>query len=181
MGSIEVKYDIIKDKYGFESKELKDCKRMIHEKDSINSSRVESIINMYDWLGAKVIGYQGDKTLAIVIQHSRLSVQKKYLPILRDAVKNGNALPEDLVFLEDRIEIQLGRKQKYGSQVINQDHKTLQYFVEPIESPNNIDKIRAEVGLPKLSEYLKMWDIKWDIKEYKKDLPKIEQILKRDK
>ncbi len=179
-GKYRGQFDIIKNKYGIDSKELMECKKMIFQKDSINSKRVELIIDKHGWLGEDIVGYQGNKTLFIVIQHSRFSVQKKYLPILRQAVKNGNALAEDLAFLEDRVSVQLGKKQKYGSQV-NQDHKTLKYFVEPLEDPDNVDKLRAEVGLSPLAEYVKMWGIKWNLEQYKKDLSEIEKILIRDK
>jgi hypothetical protein len=30
------------------------------------------------------------------------------------------------------------------------------------------------VGLPPLAEYLDYWQIKWDVEQYKKDLPGIE-------
>ena len=40
--------------------------------------------------------------------------------------------------------------------------------------PDNVDKRRAEVGLPPIAEYIKNWDMKWDLEQYKKDLLSIE-------
>ena len=178
-GKYRGQYEIVKKKYGIESKELVECNNLIKHMDSINSSKVEDILDKYGWLGEKKISFQGNKTLALVIVHSRLSIQKKYLPMLKDAVKKSNALPEDLALLEDLIAVQEGRKQKYGTRV-NQDYKTLEYFVEPLEDPDNVDKFREEVGLGPIAEYLKIWNIKWDIEQYKKDLPEIQKILNRD-
>lgn len=37
---------------------------------------------------------------------------------------------------------------------------------------SSYDKRRTEVGLEPLADYVKDWQIKWDIEQYKKDLPK---------
>ncbi len=43
-----------------------------------------------------------------------------------------------------------------------------------IRNPENVDKRREEVGLQPLADYVKEWQIKWDVEQYKKDLEKIE-------
>ncbi len=48
------------------------------------------------------------------------------------------------------------------------------YYVQPLEDPDNVDKRRAQVGLQPLAEYVSQWQIKWDVEQYKKDLPKVE-------
>jgi hypothetical protein len=45
----------------------------------------------------------------------------------------------------------------------------------PLADPDNVDKRRAEVGLTPLAEYVKHWGIKWDVDDYKKQLPAIEK------
>ncbi len=52
--------------------------------------------------------------------------------------------------------------------------ETKLYYVSPFEDPDNVDKRRAAVGLQPLAEYVYQWQIKWDIEQYKKDLPQIE-------
>lgn len=49
-------------------------------------------------------------------------------------------------------------------------------FVLPLEDPDNVDKRRAEVGLGPLADYVKQWNIVWDVEEYKKQLPELERI-----
>jgi hypothetical protein len=90
---------------------------LMNEKDSLNLIKVEKILNEHGWLGANVIGKQGNKTLFLVIQHSDLETQLRYLPIMREAVKNGNAKGKDFALLEDRIAIKQGKRQIYGSQI----------------------------------------------------------------
>lgn len=170
--------DEIEKKYGWESKEMKDHWKIINEKDSVNLIKVKAILDEYGWLGADVIGRQGNSTLFLVIQHSDLATQEKYLPMMREAVKNGKAQGSGLALLEDRVALRQGKRQIYGSQ-IGRDPETQQYYISPLEDPDNVDKRRAEVGLGPLADYVSRWKIKWDIEQYKKDLPKLEEKAKR--
>ena len=77
--------------------------RLINEKDSINLIKIKKILDERGWLGADIIGGQGNSTLFLVIQHSDLETQLKYLPMMREAVKNGNANAISLAILEDRV------------------------------------------------------------------------------
>lgn len=100
-------------------------------------------------------------------QHSNVETQLKYLPMLRDAVKKGNANAGDLALLEDRVALRQNKKQIYGSQ-IGWNKETEQYYVFPIVNPEKVDERRAGVGLRPLSKYLDHWDLNWDIEEHKK-------------
>ena len=168
----------IQKKYGWESNEMKAHWKIINEKDSINLIKVKSILDKYGWLGADVVGGQGNITLFLVLQHSDQATQEKYLPMLREAVKNGKAQGSSLALLEDRVALGQGKRQIYGSQ-IGRDPETQIYYVSPLEDPENVDKRRAEVGLGPLSDYVSNWQIKWDVEQYKKDLPKLEEKTKR--
>ena len=170
--------DGIEKKYGWESKEMKAHWKIINEKDSINLIKVKSILDKYGWLGADVVGGQGNSTLFLVIQHSDQATQEKYLPMMREAVKNGKAQGSSLALLEDRAALGQGKRQIYGSQ-IGRDPETQIYYVSPLEDPDNVDKRRAGVGLGPLSDYVSRWQIKWDVEQYKKDLPKLEEKTKR--
>jgi hypothetical protein len=79
--------------------------------------------------------------------------------------------------MEDRVLLGKGKKQKYGSQ-ISMDTETQSYYVSPLEDPDNVDKRRASVGLEPMAEYLKSWQIIWNIEQYKKDLPKYIELEK---
>jgi hypothetical protein len=142
-------------------------------KDSINQLKVAKIIDQYGWLGADVVGDQGNSTLFLVIQHADTKMQEKYIPLMRDAVKKGNAFAGDLALMEDRLALRHGKRQIYGSQ-IGPDSETNTYFIFPIEDPDHVDERRKAVGLGTLSEYVSHWDIKWDLEHYKKDLPALE-------
>jgi hypothetical protein len=168
----------VEEKYGRESDEMKAHWELIGEKDSINLIKIQKILDERGWLGPDVIGRKGNTTLFLVIQHSDLSIQKKYLPMMREAVAKGNARPSSLALLEDRVALRQGEKQIYGSQ-IGRDQETGEYYVSPLIDPDNVDKRRAEVGLGTLQEYVGRWDIVWDVEEYKKTLPELEAALQK--
>jgi len=168
-----IQLDTIAEKYGWESTAMKTHLKLINKTDSINLIKVKQILDQYGWLGADVISSNGSLALFLVIQHADLASQEKYLPMMREAVKNRKASASNLALLEDRVALRQGKKQIYGSQ-IERDKRTNSYYISPLEDPDNVDKRRASVGLQPLGEYVKQWQIKWDVEQYKRDLPTIE-------
>lgn len=158
----------IEKKQGRDSKKAKTILKRMHKKDSINLIIVEDILNNRGWLGKEIAGKQGNITLFLVIQHSNLTTQIKYLPLMREAVDSGKAYPNDLALLEDRVAIGQGKKQIYGSQ-ISFNSKTGKHFVSPIIEPEKVNERRAKVGLAPIEDYLKHWEIKWDLEEHQKE------------
>lgn len=175
--SYRMQLDGVETKYGRDSKEVKELWTTIQEKDSVNLMKVRAILDKYGWMGPQEVGPQGNQTLFLVIQHSELPVQQKYLPMMREAAKKGNAQPGALALLEDRVALGEGKKQIYGSQIgMDESGKA---YLSPLEDPDNVDKRRAQVGLDPLADYVSHWQIKWDVEQYKKDLPEIEKKEKR--
>lgn len=163
----------IENKYGFQSKEMQELWEKMAEMDSINLIKVKAILDKQGWVGPDKVGEQANQALFLVIQHADLTTQQKYLPIMREAVKDKRASGSSLALLEDRVALREGRKQIYGSQ-IGRDNDTGNFYVLPLEDPDNVDKRRAEVGLDPLANYVKRWNFEWNIEEYKKQLPEIE-------
>jgi len=149
-------------KYGRQSKAMTDLISTMNRTDLINLQKVTSILDTYGWLGSDKVGVKGNSTLFLVIQHGDLPVQEKYLPMMRDAVKAGNARGADLALLEDRIALRQGKKQIYGSQV-QTDLTTGKYFIAPIEDEPNVNKRMASVGLEPLEDYVRRWNIEYKI------------------
>jgi len=167
-------------KYGWESDEMKALFNIIKEKDSINLIKVRKILDDRGWLGPDIIGNQGNLTLFLVIQHADIETQEKYLPMMREAIKKGNATAANLALLEDRVALRKGEKQIYGSQ-IGRDQETGEYYVLPLIDPDNVDKRRKEVGLGTIQEYISNWGMTWDVEEYKRKLAEGEAKKKNEK
>lgn len=153
------------DEYGWYSEEYKSLGVQIRKQDSINLIIVENFVENNGWLGADDIGEKGNKTMFLVIQHSSPKIWNKYLPILREAFENGNAKGKHLALLEDRTAIFNGEMQIYGSQISvdSEGNNSL----DPIVDPENVNKRRKEMGLGAIEEYLKLFELTWDVKEHK--------------
>ena len=150
----------------------------IKASDATNRRKVKTILDQYGWLGPEQVGADASEAMFMVIQHSDLATQQKYLPMLRAAVKENRLSPKMLPLLEDRVALRSGRRQVYGTQ-IGDSAELGGTYVSPLEDPDNVDKRRAEVGLGPLAEYVKRWSITWDVEAYKKRLPEIEAHQKR--
>jgi len=175
--SIRREFISAQNKFGRQSKQVDSLGNIMMYKDSINLIKITEILDQYGWVGVDKVGGQANQTLFLVIQHSDLKTQQKYLPMMREAVKNKNASSSALALLEDRVALGEGKKQIYGSQV-GYNEEANKSFVLPLEDPENVDFRRAEMGLGPIAEYVKRWDIIWDVETYIKELPNIEKNLK---
>lgn len=162
-------------KLGYNSPVLDSLGEVMYVKDSINVEKIVKILDAKGWVGKDKIGKRANTTLFLVIQHADIEVQKKYLPLMKDAVTKGNASGKELALLVDRIALGEGKKQIYGSQ-LGTHPQTGKFYIRPLDDPDNVDKRRATVGLGSLADYAKTWGLIWDVEEYKKQLPEIEKI-----
>ncbi|MCK4307641.1 hypothetical protein KAW50_05380 [candidate division WOR-3 bacterium] len=147
-------------KYGWQSDEMKELGKKQNELDSLNLIRIEAIIEEYGYPGKSLVGMQSSVAF-LVIQHSDLETQEKYLPLLKESADKGELSWASLALLIDRIHTRKGEKQIYGSQIKQtEDGK---YELGPIEDEPNVNKRRAKVGLGPLEEYVKHWNIKYTV------------------
>ncbi len=130
--------------------------------DSTNLVRVEAIIKKYGWPGRSLIGSLGNETVWLVIQHASLEVQEKYFPLMEESVKKSESSATELGYLEDRILMRKGKKQKYGTQVAT-NPKTGEMEIWPIEDEKNVNIRRAELYLQPLENYAKSFGIEYKL------------------
>ena len=157
--------------HGWESKEMEELWRVAGKADAANLKQVKMILEKYGWLGPKAIGEKGNSALFLVIQHADATTQAKYLPVMKAAYERGDAKGSQLALLIDRVALSNGQKQVYGSQVM-QDPKTNKYQLSALEDPDHVNARRAKMGLGSIEDYLKQWDIVWDVEAFKKTMTK---------
>jgi len=157
--------DSLIEKYGVESKEVQGQQEIYERNHAINERKVKVILDKYGWPGKDIIGEQGNWTICNVIQHSDNEIRIKYLPMMRQAVKEKKLHPRFLVRTEDRIATERGDLQIYGGQM-KYYPETKSFNVWPVYDPVNIDKRRAEIGLEPISEFLKRrFNFEWNLEE----------------
>lgn len=148
-------------------------RNVIREVDRKNLVKVEKILAEHGWLGPQDVGMEGSQALFLVIQHADLATQRRFIPMIRAAEKEGKTLSSNLALLEDRIAMREGKKQLYGSQGFT-DKMTGQKYVYPVVDPDRLDERRKSMGLPPMESYISGWNLKI----YKEKLPEIEWIVK---
>lgn len=120
--------------------------------DRANMKRLSEIIDRFGWPGNSFAGVDNANHAFLVLQHADLDSQRKYLPILREAVTQAQASPSNLAMLEDRVLVGEGRPQRYGTQF--KSSKPL--VMHPVADEANLDRRRSEVGLPPMADYIEI-------------------------
>ena len=131
------------------------------EIDNRNMARLEEIIKQNGWPGKSLVGGEANKAAFLILQHSDLAHQEKYLPLLKEAAKKGEARPADVAMLEDRVLVRKGKKQIYGTQVHSGPDTGGKMVLDSIEDEEHVDERRASVGLMSLKEYLKHFGMEY--------------------
>jgi polyhydroxyalkanoate synthesis regulator phasin len=176
----DIRFELIKlqQEGKMNSDEMKDLIQQMKKQDSINLDQVENILQN-GW--PDDLNMQGNQTIFLVIQHADLQTQKKYLPVIEKAVQDNKTFPANLALLKDRMALREGKKQIYGSQIFI-DSNTGKKYVQPLQNPEEVDKLRAEVGLPSMETYLQQsFQMSWNLEEYYENLPEIEKLLEERK
>lgn len=141
---------------------------LIGEIDSTNLIAIESIIKQYGYPSKSLVGEPANKAAFYVIQHS--DKIDEYLPLMREATKNGDIEKVSLAMMEDRSLMYKGQEQIYGTQIKGQPGKDghYVYFIWPVKSIDSVNVFRKNVGFKQsIEEYSKEKGI--DFKLYKLD------------
>ena len=104
--------------------------------------------------------------LWLVFQHASNTYRKAYFHHFQDATKRGDLRASSLALMEDRILMDEGKPQIYGSQVAFDENGVNR--LHPIESPEYVDQRRARVGLGPLKDYLVKFGVDFNIPQKKK-------------
>ena len=123
--------------------------------DSTNLVVVSNILDTYSWPSG--LSDEANEAIFLVIDHSDLKIMNKYIGLFRDAVEKGYLSMNDFVTMEDRMMMNAGKPQKYGTQAYSlvEDGKTVIY-IWPVEDPGKLDVLRKSVGLIPIEDYLEM-------------------------
>lgn len=127
--------------------------KMIEKIDQENLSRLKAIVEQFGWPGFRTIGAEGADKMWLLVQHcdQEIEFQKTCLQLLKESVAKGDAPKRHLAYLMDRVLVNEGKPQVYGTQVQIIEGGALP---RPVEDPDNLDKRRKEMGLGSFAGYL---------------------------
>jgi hypothetical protein len=112
-----------------------------------NGDRLLEILEARGWPTADQVGERASQCAWLVAQHAdrQLHVQRRALGLLAAAVAAGTAPARQEAFLRDRVLVNEGRPQVFGTQIAGvADGAPVPW---PVDDPAGLDDRRAAVGI----------------------------------
>jgi len=132
-----------------------DLRRMA-DVDADNTSFLKKIVAERGSPGRSLVGRDAADAAFLILQHSPdTTFQAKTLPLLEKAYAADDAEGQQVALLTDRVAVQRGQPQVYGTQaaVVNGRFK-----LNPIADSANVDARRAKLGMPPVAAYMRILD-----------------------
>lgn len=125
----------------------------MEDTDSTNLVVVSYILDRYGWLDG--LSQEANKAIFLVIDHSDLETMNKYQSLFHKAADKGYISVSDLVTMKDRMQMNAGKPQTYGTQAyaLGREGESIIY-IWPVEEPDKLNERRKEVGLSPIEVYL---------------------------
>lgn len=120
--------------------------------DVKNQAWLRKLLENHGWPSRELYG-RWAQTAWLIAQHADndLEFQKWALNLLRKAVEQSRAPAKERAYLEDRVLINQGLPQIYGTQIEKKDGRIVP---RALRDPEGVEERRKSVGLPPLGEYL---------------------------
>lgn len=115
--------------------------------DINNTARIKEIIADRGWPGISRVGEDAAHGVWLLVQHADRDVefQKTALELMLEAVEKKEAQKDLLAYLIDRVRINSGKPQLYGTQ--SRKDENGQLAVVEIEDEKHLEERRREFGL----------------------------------
>lgn len=116
-----------------------------------HTARLKEIVEQYGWPSKRLVGFDGAHAAFQLLQQTNDRVFRFRALSLMKKLPPGQVDGDDLARVTDRVATEQGDPQTYGTQVAcNRDTGQIE-VVGGIADEANVDKRRAEIGLPPLS------------------------------
>jgi hypothetical protein len=145
---------------GLGSPEAEAATRALTAADAPLQARLRAIVDARGWPGRRVVGDDAAHAAWLILQHADSGYQRRMLPLIRARMLQGDVRAADWALLDDRVRMGEGRKQRFGSALRYTARPGAPPVLYPIEAEECVDRRRARVLLPPLSDYLAMFGVK---------------------
>ena len=124
----------------------------ILKQDAENVKYLKSLMAELGWIDVKRFDVETARAAFVLVQHSgNLPMMLAALSEIEKDVKAGSLDAQGFAMLFDRLQLMLGEKQRYGTQIGKANGRLV---VMPLEDKAKVDAYRKELKLPPLAEYL---------------------------
>jgi hypothetical protein len=119
--------------------------------DGVHARRLKSLVKACGWPKKGVHGAHAVGDAWLLAQHAEPEFQRAILPVIEARVKSGEAPPDHLAYLADRIAAGEGRPQLYGTQLVPDGPCSFAFL--PMDDRARVEERRHAIGWPPLEEY----------------------------
>jgi len=124
--------------------------------DAENTKWLRGLILEVGWIDVKRFGRDTATNAFLIVQHSGdLRMMQAALPDIEKDMRAGIGNPQDYALLYDRLKLNLGEKQRYGTQIGS--NATGESIILPLEDKTKVEEYRKAIGLFPLSQYLQIF------------------------
>jgi hypothetical protein len=121
--------------------------------DADNTAFLKKTVQELGWIDAGRFGAQASNTAFLIVQHSGdMPLMLAALPAIEKDVKAKLVDGGAYALLYDRVKLNLGEKQRYGSQIARTASGEM--VVLTLEDKAKVDQFRKEMGMTPLAQYL---------------------------
>jgi hypothetical protein len=120
--------------------------------DAENLRRLKRIFEKRGLPTPAMVGYDGMDAAWLLLQHADADPawQRQWLGAIEQLAKQHELSPQSYALFVDRVLVDQGRRQIYGSQFQEVDGR---HVLQPTVDPDNLDERRKAIGLIPESEY----------------------------
>jgi Family of unknown function (DUF6624) len=127
-------------------------------KDSVfttHQKRIKEVFVEYGFVGFDLAGKEGSQNFWLMVQHAdhNPEFQKEVLEKMKIEVDRGNAYSSNYGLLVDRVKLNTGQKQVYGTQV-TYNFETGQAYPKELADSATVNERRNSIGLEPIENYL---------------------------
>lgn len=124
-----------------------------------NTAKLCAILRQHGWPSAALVGRDGVDAAFYALRNSGEAHLKIALnPVILAAAEAGEISRSDFASYVDRLRLEAGLKQVFGTQATIMDGFLVLY---PIEAESNVDTRRKQYELPPLDDYLRFLQMKY--------------------
>lgn len=131
-----------------ETEKFKELTKASIAEDRTNTARMREIVNEYGWPTYDLVGKGPSNNAWLIVQHADRNplFQAKCLPLLKEAVDNGQANPSNYAYLYDRVQVSKGEKQLYATQS-SSNNGLYEGSFYALDDESNVQKRRNEMDI----------------------------------
>ena len=121
--------------------------------DKKNTLQLKKIIQKYGWPDEGLAGKAGTRGAWLIVQHADndIGFQERCLKLIKDKAKEKLVPLWQVAYLTDRVLVNKGKTQLYGTQFYNNRQGKL--VSRPIKNKKNLEKRRTLFGLESFKKY----------------------------